>query len=86
MTYVKVGSMNGFRSMVSRLPGVWGMPENVYFSQTRTAYAAAYLPKYPEKSEEDSSIYYDHMTGLWMYAGPHAEAHRQFGPIGEVTA
>lgn len=44
-----------FKQYIRRLQGCWAS-DNVYFSQMRDTYSAAYLPKYPEKSEEDTHI------------------------------
>lgn len=40
--------------------------------QTTACYQIAYLPKYPEKSDEDSAITCNHVTGTWFNTGVHA--------------
>ena len=47
-----------FKQYIKRLQGYW-TSDNVYFTQMRDMYSAAYLPKYPEKSQEDTYIEFD---------------------------
>ena len=44
-----------FQRVVKGKGDIWSSNE-VYFSQTRDTYQAAYLPKYPEKSDKDKTI------------------------------
>ena len=67
-----------FRRVVAGLGGVWaGGPDDpfsgLYFTQTQSQYQMAYLPAYPEKSGEDSTITFNHVMGAWWYDGPHTE-------------
>lgn len=44
-----------FKRQIREKGGIWSS-KHVYFSQTRDGYTAAYLPCYPQKSEEDKVI------------------------------
>ena len=58
--------MTGFKfiqRVVKGKGGIWSS-DDVYFSQTRDTYEAAYLPKYPEKSDYDQTISINHVKGI----------------------
>lgn len=70
---VQPSSMYSFKRIIKELGGVWTDKENVYFAHTRDTFEAAYQPRYPEKSPEDSVISYDWTKKVWSENGPHAE-------------
>ena len=43
-----------------------------------STYTASYLPRYPEKSPNDSSVTYNHIKDFWQYNGPATENIRQY--------
>ena len=45
-----------FKSAVRAKGGKWAS-NDVYFSQLKDGYTAAYLPQYPQKSKQDDAIY-----------------------------
>lgn len=45
-----------FKSAVRARGGKWAS-NDVYFSQLKDGYTAAYLPQYPQKSKQDEAIY-----------------------------
>ena len=45
-----------FQKAVRAKGGIWAS-DDVYFSSHRDGYSAAYLPAYPDKSENDECIY-----------------------------
>ncbi len=45
-----------FKVCIRAKGGKWAS-KDVYFSQLKDGYTAAYLPNYPEKSEDDDAIY-----------------------------
>lgn len=45
-----------FQAQIRAKGGKW-TSKDVYFSQLKDGYTAAYLPNYPNKSDEDDSIY-----------------------------
>ena len=49
-----------FQRLVRNMDGVWA-GSDIYFVQTQSQYTASYLPAYPLKSEEDSTI-----SGCWV--------------------
>ena len=51
-----------FQRVVKGKGDIWSS-NDVYFSQTRDTYQAAYLPKYPEKSDKDKTITCNHVKG-----------------------
>ena len=51
-----------FHRVIKEKGGIWNS-DDVYFSQTRDTYQAAYLPKYPEKSYYDQTISINHVKG-----------------------
>ena len=53
-----------FKSAVRDRGGVWASSD-VYFSQFRDSYTAAYLPAYPKSSTEDTSIDFCHIDNQW---------------------
>lgn len=66
-----------FKEIVRNLGGVW-TGKSVYFSQTQSQYTAAYLPEYPAKSREDSTISCCWLNGTWCYSGLHTENIRRY--------
>lgn len=66
-----------FKQLITGMGGVWGngfvLGPHIYLSQTQSTYAASYLPRYPEKSERDSTISVCHVNGMWYYRGPETE-------------
>ena len=58
--------------------GVWAQEKDVYFTQMASTYTASYLPRYPEKSPNDSSVTYNHIKDFWQYNGPATENIRQY--------
>lgn len=68
----------GFKTVVRNYGGVWAQDEAIYFTQMAATYTASYLPRYPEKSPEDSSITYCHLKDKWQYSGPMTERIRQY--------
>ncbi len=49
-----------FKHAIRAKGGIWAS-NDVYFSQLRDGYTAAYLPAYPEQSPKDETI---HSVGL----------------------
>ena len=49
-----------FKNTVRAKGGIWAS-NDVYFSQLRDGYTAAYLPAYPQQSPKDEAI---HSVGL----------------------
>lgn len=45
-----------FKNDILSLPGGWNKEINIYFSQTRDGYTAAYKPEYPQTSKNDIII------------------------------
>jgi hypothetical protein len=45
-----------FKNTIRTKGGVWAS-DDVYFSQHKDGYSAAYLPQYPNKSNKDECIY-----------------------------
>lgn len=41
-----------YQSYIKSLGGIWAS-NDVYFAQMRDMYTAAYLPRYPERSDKD---------------------------------
>lgn len=55
-----------FKSNVLSLPGVWNDEKNIYFSQTRDGYSAAYKPHYPRGSKKDMIIQTIDKSGAYL--------------------
>lgn len=51
-----MGNFKDFKSSVKKKGGIWAS-DDVYFSQFRDGYSAAYKPNYPQDSAEDQVIY-----------------------------
>lgn len=45
-----------FKELVRKRGGIWAS-DDVYFSQFRDGYSAAYKPSYPDKDERDQKIF-----------------------------
>lgn len=58
-------SFRSFKRAIRSLGDVWADWNHVYFSQCRDLYSAAYLPCYPDKSPEDSTITYHWLKETW---------------------
>jgi hypothetical protein len=65
-------SFRSFKRAIRSLGDVWADWNHVYFSQCRDLYSAAYLPCYPDKSPEDSTITYHWLKETWSKEGPRA--------------
>lgn len=50
-----MGNFKDFRNDIKRSGGIWAS-DDVYFSQHRDGYSAAYKPNYPSDSKEDRVI------------------------------
>lgn len=59
---------------------------DVYFHATRTSYYADYQPNYPEKTEKDVLISYNHITGKFEMSTETATTPitREFSSFAEV--
>ena len=68
----------GFKIVIRSYGGVWAQEKDVYFTQMASTYTASYLPRYPEKSPNDSSVTYHHIQDFWQYNGPATENIRQY--------
>lgn len=55
-----------FKDLVLSLPGVWQESKNVYFSQMRDGYLAAYKPSYPEGTKKDMTLQTIYNTGAYL--------------------
>jgi hypothetical protein len=75
--YCRVGA-KGFKIVIRSYGGVWAQEKDVYFTQMASTYTASYLPRYPEKSPNDSSVTYNHIKDFWQYNGPATENIRQY--------
>lgn len=67
----EMGKRMGFRDFkdsVRRQGGIWAS-EDVYFSQFRDGYSAAYQPEYPERSERDCTIGFNWLKNAWSLNG-----------------
>lgn len=61
--------MKEFQAVVRKRGGVWD-GKDVYFSGFRDSFQAAYLPKFPERSEKDSFIDYNWLKDEWKFGEP----------------
>lgn len=50
-----MGNFTDFQRIIRSIGGVWNS-ENVYFSQTRDSYVAAFKPQYPTSTQQDMLI------------------------------
>lgn len=62
-----------FQSAVHSRGGIWNSPD-VYFSQLRDSYVAAYLPQYPNDSSKDMTIDFCHVNNQWILRNAKNEA------------
>ena len=59
---------HSFKQMVRERGGVW-YSRDVYFTQFRDGWSAAYMPDYPLRSSEDQAISYNWLSKAWHYTG-----------------
>ena len=55
-----------FQSDILSLPGVWQDKNNIYFSQMRDGYQAAYKPHYPHGGLDDMLIQTIDQSGAYL--------------------
>ena len=69
---LKIGGYKWFVRTVKSKGGIWAK-KDVYFSQMRDFYIANYSLNYPEKSDHDQTLEFNHITGMWNHYGAKEE-------------
>lgn len=55
-----------FQNDILSLPGIWRNKKDIYFSQMKDGYSAAYKPQYPNSSNADKIIQTIDRSGAYL--------------------